>query len=507
MMKKLTAIIVTLLFIICSVPTGLSNVYATFQITPHYEHAVNLKLLGIMKGTGTGFELEREATRAEGAVMLVRLLGKEGYALQAHLSHPFKDVPSWASDYIGYMYNSGITTGISADTYGSASNLTASQYAAFVLRSLNYTEKDNDFTYNTSLDKAANLGILSSTAAQNLKAGQAFIRDTIVMMSYNALNVKLKGTSTKLIDKLALQDKAVSEKTAEILGIYTTRLDSFYGTNAGFKIVKTSYGTEIKNYSNLTVILKDNMLLVQPQIVLDIRNYSGDVYSDFKKAIDAALAPIGKTNGVSDLLKGWSYRSNGSTLTVSLSYNYTKTAFDTATQNYKSTIYKARHVAASEDYSLPDYKKELYLHNYLVNKCSYDYAGYLSGNIPSASFKPYGALVLGKAVCQGYAEAMKLLCDLSGIECNIVYGTSNGSGTWIDHAWNQVRIGGNYYHVDPTFDDPVSTTGENILSFEYFNITDAQISHDHNWDKTAYPACSSTQYSYNNISTLAAAAK
>lgn len=507
MIRKLAAFIVSLLLLIYSAQFGAIQTYAATEQAPHYEHAVNLKLMGLMKGTGTGFELEREATRIEGAVMLVRLLGKENYALQAHLSHPFKDVPTWANDYIGYMYTSGITTGISADTYGSSLKLTAAQYAAFVLRSLNYSEKENDFTYSSSLDKAASTGILSSTAAQGLKAGGSFIRDTIVMMSYNALTAKLKGTSTKLIDKLALQDKSVSEKTAEILGIYTTRLDAFYGTNAGFKLVKTTYGIEIKNYSNLTVILRDNLLLLQPQIVLDVRNYSGDVYADFKKAMEAAKAPIANTNGVSDLLKGWSYRSTGSSLTVSLTYNYTKTAFETAAQNYKSTVYKARHVAAAQDYSLPDYKKELYLHNYLVNKCSYDYAGYLSGNISDSSFKPYGALILGKAVCQGYAEAMKLLCDLSGIECNIVYGTSNGSGSWIDHAWNQVKIGGGYYHVDTTFDDPISNTGEAVLSFKYFNLTDAQISRDHTWDKAAYPSCNSTQYSYSNINTLVAAAQ
>lgn len=507
MNKRLAAIIISFLFLVSSIPLRSAAVSAASVPAPHYEHAVNLKLLGLLKGTGTGFELERAATRIEGAVMLVRLLGKENYALQAHLSHPFKDVPSWADSYVGYMYNAGITSGVSADSFGSGLTLTAAQYAAFVLRSLKYSENENDFTYGSALDKAANVGILSSTAALNLKEGGTFIRDTIVMMSYNALTAKLKGSADTLIDKLALEDKVVSETTAEILGIYTTRLAAFYGKNTSFKPVYTSYGVVIKDYDSLTTILRDNLCLLQPQVVIDIRSYSGDVYGDFKKALNAALAPISKTNGVSDLLRSWSYKSTGSSLAASLSYNYTKASFDTATQNYKAAIYKARHIAAVQDYSKPDYAKEFYLHNYLVNNCSYDYEGYTSGRIPDSSYKPYGALVLGKAVCQGYAEAMKLLCDLSGIECNVVYGTSNGSGSWIDHAWNQVKIGGSYYHLDPTFDDPISLNGGNILSYKYYNLTDSQMSKDHKWDTAAYPACTSTQYSYSSVNNLIAVAR
>ncbi len=93
-----------------------------------------LKDLGLFKGTGNGFELEKPMTRAQAAVMLVRLLGAEKAALEQNNAHPFLDVPSWASPYVGWLYKSGLTKGISAELYGSQNNVTGLQYSIFLTR-------------------------------------------------------------------------------------------------------------------------------------------------------------------------------------------------------------------------------------------------------------------------------------------------------------------------------------------------------------------------------------
>ena len=49
-----------------------------------------------------------------------------------------------------------------------------------------------------------------------------------------------------------------------------------------------------------------------------------------------------------------------------------------------------------------------------------------------------------------------------------------------------VHIDGRWYHVDVTWDDPVSS--EDVLRHDYFNLTDSQISADHTWDKSKYPS-------------------
>jgi len=91
----------------------------------------------------------------------------------------------------------------------------------------------------------------------------------------------------------------------------------------------------------------------------------------------------------------------------------------------------------------------LALHDYLAQNCSYDYENYMSGTVPDASYSIWGALVEGKAVCQGYAEAYANLLSELGISSYMV--TSRA----MNHAWNLVQVNGSWYHVDVTFDDPV----------------------------------------------------
>lgn len=70
-------------------------------------------------------------------------------------------------------------------------------------------------------------------------------------------------------------------------------------------------------------------------------------------------------------------------------------------------------------------------------------------NVPMAH-QPTGVFLKGQAVCEGYCEALKLLCDRENIPCIIVVGTGNGGA----HAWNYVQMeDGKWYGMDVTWDD------------------------------------------------------
>ena len=72
-----------------------------------------------------------------------------------------------------------------------------------------------------------------------------------------------------------------------------------------------------------------------------------------------------------------------------------------------------------------DYEKEKLIHDYIVSNVAYGYPG--GKKEPEGdAYSAYGALVLKKAVCNGYAEGMKLLCDLSGVTCKMISGTADG---------------------------------------------------------------------------------
>ena len=137
-----------------------------------------------------------------------------------------------------------------------------------------------------------------------------------------------------------------------------------------------------------------------------------------------------------------------------------------------------------------DYEKELAIHNYLVENCKYGYVeGAESQN--STAYSSYGALVDGKAVCDGYSQAMKLLCDLEGISCDIVIGSAKGE----NHAWNCVKLDGEWYQVDTTWDDP-KPDNPDMLQYTYFNMTSEQTRLEHSWEEENYPEASGTKYNY-----------
>ena len=96
-----------------------------------------------------------------------------------------------------------------------------------------------------------------------------------------------------------------------------------------------------------------------------------------------------------------------------------------------------------------DMEKVFYVHDWLVQNIAYD-AEHLS--LPD-DHNAYGALCEGTAVCEGYAKAYAFTMNKLGIPCVIV--TSDD----LSHAWNMVQLGGKWYQVDCTWDDPLTCEG------------------------------------------------
>ena len=129
--------------------------------------------------------------------------------------------------------------------------------------------------------------------------------------------------------------------------------------------------------------------------------------------------------------------------------------------------------------TMSDMEKVKAIHDYIVLNTKYLQTKHC--------YDPYGVIVNGEGVCQGYAESMKLLLNKIGIECIYV------SSTEMNHGWNIVNIDGEYYHIDATWDDPISNE-DNSIRYKYFALTDEEISKTHTWDKSKYPSCNSDKY-------------
>lgn len=119
----------------------------------------------------------------------------------------------------------------------------------------------------------------------------------------------------------------------------------------------------------------------------------------------------------------------------------------------------------------------LVLHDYLMDTVAYDWDTLVNGTpTDKAVYSAYGALVNGKAVCNGYALAYQMLLKQAGI--NAVKLTS----TPMNHAWNLVEIDGNWYHVDVTHDDPAPNVEGGGRHF-YFLRSDESMNRV--WDTTS----------------------
>lgn len=147
---------------------------------------------------------------------------------------------------------------------------------------------------------------------------------------------------------------------------------------------------------------------------------------------------------------------------------------------------------------MTDYEKLLTIHDYIVNRASYDERLINHGMVPPESYTSYGILAQGVGVCEGYAKSMKYLLDAADIESMIVVGESKNES----HAWNLVKLDGEYYHVDATWNDPITPNGQDILRHNFFNLNDEEISRTHIWNRDNYPLAKGEKYNYYRYNNL-----
>lgn len=98
------------------------------------------------------------------------------------------------------------------------------------------------------------------------------------------------------------------------------------------------------------------------------------------------------------------------------------------------------------------------MHRYLCELIEYD-------ETAPYAHEPYGALIEGRAVCEGYARSLKWLCDREEIPCVLVIGDAiDTNGNTGGHMWNYVQMeNGAWYAIDATWDDQMEVLEEYFL--------------------------------------------
>lgn len=119
-------------------------------------------------------------------------------------------------------------------------------------------------------------------------------------------------------------------------------------------------------------------------------------------------------------------------------------------------------------------------------------------NAPDDLRSIYGVFVNRKAVCAGYAKATQYLMNKYGIECTLVTGSTNSDAR---HAWNLIKLEGDYYYIDTTWDDHSNTDPDKHsftnVTYNYFCVTTEDLLKDHTPDaELKLPECTANKCNY-----------
>ena len=170
----------------------------------------------------------------------------------------------------------------------------------------------------------------------------------------------------------------------------------------------------------------------------------------------------------------YKYYDNSSMVEVKPEYLFDKKKVKDHQGAMNSRVEKLARVA--KDFS--EEEKLKYIHDFICENVTYDKLK------KQYSHEIIGPLGQGIGVCEGISKAVKILCDALGIWCTIAISEANpDKGIKYRHAWNVVKIGGKYYHMDATFDNSLGKDEE--IRYDYFMLSDKQIFRDHEpviWD-------------------------
>lgn len=245
-------------------------------------------------------------------------------------------------------------------------------------------------------------------------------------------------------------------------------------------------------------------------------------YDEIKKAIVAFLPEVSLTSceaKTEDIFRIIDYIrrdcpelfwiGNNTVMSDSVTGNATSVKFDycmtkaTAISRQKKIDESLKPFFDSVDAKMSDYAVVQKIYENIIGLVDYDSLGLdesknePKGNKPDDLRSIYGVFVKKKAVCAGYAVATQYLLNRVGIECVYIRGeTTQGY-----HAWNLLKLEGDYYYMDTTWGDWSNTDkskSKDGIGYDYFCVTTKDILKDHTPDADfPVPECTATKCNYH----------
>lgn len=228
----------------------------------------------------------------------------------------------------------------------------------------------------------------------------------------------------------------------------------YYAINSGTDYIERYIDSDYTNYIN------------------DINTLTAYNGAEFKKVISTLnnfVHPYNSSNNVK-ISYGGDYK-----IGISINRAYTQDEINEINNKVDKIL------SENVNNNMPPKEKIRAIHDYIINHTEYDKLKYENKNDDTyKSNTAYGVLIEGYGTCNGYADAMEIFLDKMNI---INYKISNE-----EHIWNLVYLDGKWYHLDLTWDDPISDI--NINRDTYFLISTKTLEKindgTHTFDKNIY---------------------
>ena len=179
--------------------------------------ADQLSTLNLVQGNGTDYALDTPVSRAQAAVLLVRLSGTQSYEIKDFWASGFRDLPGWCVNEVSYASLQHWVQGVSMTEFRPNSTVTANAWFTMLLRMLGYSDAKGDFTIHTAPAFARRIGLVSRDYAGIMTRGEVF------ESMRAALTFSYKDEDITVIERL-IQKGTCSRAAANALGLLDPKL-------------------------------------------------------------------------------------------------------------------------------------------------------------------------------------------------------------------------------------------------------------------------------------------
>lgn len=219
----------TLMLLVSLIVSSLTTSFAATNVSVEGKAQI-LNTLGILRGTGTGYNLEGKLKRSEAATFIVRFLGVENDVLADRTDYSnteYNDVSSasWYAPYVGYCDEEGIINGYTDGSFKPEEYLSEKAFLKMLLVVLGY-EYEEDFDWNSVYYMAYTKGLVTDEDYRYRATDNTnYTRGDVVEVLHTSMQIEHEDTGEQMIETFIEKD-IISEEQAKKLLLMKDTVDT-----------------------------------------------------------------------------------------------------------------------------------------------------------------------------------------------------------------------------------------------------------------------------------------